>query len=220
MRDGAWRAALVIDLPQGAHTYWRNPGDAGVAPTFDFSGSANLAGAEAFLPAPTRMREVDGEALGYRDRALFFLRVRPANGAAPVRLALKLDYAVCEKLCVPARADLALDLPATATDDALTAQAERMVPRVVSADQAVAISTVGAGEWRIRPRMDAQDLFVEAPEGYFAETKREADGAYLMKILERPKDGAATAAPFRFTLAAAGGAVEFSVKLDAGGGKL
>lgn len=222
--DGAWRTALVIDLPKGAITYWRNPGDAGVPPTFDFSGSSNLARADVFLPAPTRMQEADGEAFGYRDRALYFVRVRPEKPDTPIRLALKLDYAVCEKLCVPARADFALNLPADAkaTDEALVGEAERLVPRIVDAAEAVAITvieTAGAREWRIAPgASDAQDLFVEPPEGYFAETRRGSDGAFRMKIVERPKDGAPPKAPFRFTLARASGAVEFSARLDVGAG--
>lgn len=222
--DGAWRTALVIDLPKGAITYWRNPGDAGVPPSFDFSGSANVARADVFLPAPTRMQEADGEAFGYRDRALYFVRVRPEKPDAPIRLALKLDYAVCEKLCVPARADLALNLPADAkaADEALVGEAERLVPRVVGAEEAAAITvqdTAGAREWRIAPRGgDAQDLFVEPPEGYFAETRRGSDGAFRMKIVERPKDGAPPKAPFRFTLQHASGAAEFSARLDVGAG--
>ena len=35
LEDGAYRAALEIDLPDGWHTYGRIPGDAGIPPIFD-----------------------------------------------------------------------------------------------------------------------------------------------------------------------------------------
>lgn len=222
LRDGVYRAALVIDLPKGAITYWRNPGDAGVAPVFDFSGSHNLKQAEAFLPAPERIKEADGEALGYRERALFFVRAQPEQTSAPVRLALRLDYAVCEKLCVPARADLTLELSpdAKSAEDALVAQAEGAIPARVDAQTAVEVSPVkgsAPAQWRIVPRGAAEDLFVEPPEGFFAETRR-ANDAFTLTLLERPR-AAPAQAPFRFTMKRAAGAVAFTVSLDLGGQK-
>ena len=45
-------AGFEIRLAPGAITYWRDPGDAGAPPTFDFSGSDNVAKVEPVFPAP------------------------------------------------------------------------------------------------------------------------------------------------------------------------
>ena len=45
-------AGFEIRLARGAITYWRDPGDAGVPPTFDVSKSENVARIEATFPAP------------------------------------------------------------------------------------------------------------------------------------------------------------------------
>lgn len=39
--DGSFRAALSIDLAPGWKTYWLDPGDAGIPPSVDLSGSSN-----------------------------------------------------------------------------------------------------------------------------------------------------------------------------------
>ena len=46
------RAGIEIKLQPGWKTYWRYPGDSGVPPRFDFSGSENLKAAKVLYPAP------------------------------------------------------------------------------------------------------------------------------------------------------------------------
>ena len=110
---GGGLAGFEIALAPGAITYWRDPGDSGLPPTLDFSGSENVAGVEALFPAPKRIKEADGgEAFGYDGAVIFPLRIKPRDAAKPVRLALNADFAVCEKVCLPAKARLSLTLPA------------------------------------------------------------------------------------------------------------
>ena len=49
-----------------------------------------------------------GTSIGYKGDVILPLRVVPQDAGKPVTLRLKLDYAVCEKLCVPAKAKLEL----------------------------------------------------------------------------------------------------------------
>src|SRR5262245_28532851 len=39
---GNLSAGIEIELDSGWHTYWRSPGDAGMAPAIDFAGSLNI----------------------------------------------------------------------------------------------------------------------------------------------------------------------------------
>ena len=65
-------AGFEIALSPGAITYWRDPGDAGLPPTLDFSGSDNVASVEPEFPAPKRIKEADGgEAFGYDGGVVF-----------------------------------------------------------------------------------------------------------------------------------------------------
>ena len=48
---------LDIRLKPGWKTYWRSPGDAGLAPQLDWSGSTNLAETTIAWPAPRRFSQ-------------------------------------------------------------------------------------------------------------------------------------------------------------------
>ena len=111
-RGGGRLAGFEIRLAPGAITYWRDPGDAGLPPTLDFSASENVASVGLEFPAPKRITEADGgEAFGYDGGVIFPLRVKPRDPAKPATLRLNADFAVCEKVCLPAKARLTLTLP-------------------------------------------------------------------------------------------------------------
>lgn len=104
------RAGIEIKLERGWHTYWRFAGDAGIPPRFDWSRSTNLASAEVLWPAPQRIAVEDGiESIGYKDAVLLPVRITPRDPDRPVTLRLKLDFGVCEKICILASADVTLD---------------------------------------------------------------------------------------------------------------
>lgn len=134
--DAALRAGVEIKLKPGWKTYWRYPGDSGVPPSFDFSGSENLKKADVLYPAPHLFTDETGQSLGYKDTVIFPVVVSPQQADKPVRLRVKIDYAVCEKLCVPVegRAELMLKSGDSKNDPALTA-AEARVPKHVTAAQ-------------------------------------------------------------------------------------
>jgi len=220
------QAAVEIRLAPGAITYWRNPGDSGAPPSFDFAGSQNLARAEPRFPAPTRIAEPDGsQAFGYRDAVVLPIAVAAADPARPVALKLKLGYAVCEKLCLPARADLALTLPTGGASPyaAAIAAAAADVPR--AADLAAlggAVEAAGDDAWRLCAKAEPgppRDLFVEPPSGWWFAVAPAADapGRACFTLTEQQKpDGAAPPVALRATLTGGAGAREFPLTL---GGK-
>jgi DsbC/DsbD-like thiol-disulfide interchange protein len=128
-------AGLEIRLDQGWKTYWRNPGDSGVPPTFDWSRSENLAGIEVAWPAPEALRDETGTSIGYKSGVILPLSVHAKDSAKPVLLALDLDYALCETICVPAKGEarLRLDPGAAGSPASQTALAASLstVPRRV-----------------------------------------------------------------------------------------
>ena len=197
-------AALEIVLSPGAITYWRDPGEAGVPPTFDFSKSENVATAEVEFPAPVRIGEPDGSvAFGYRDAVTLPLRVTPADPGKPVRLAVHVDYGVCEKICLPARADATLTLgqPGDSSYAAALAQARASVPKAVApAALGAVVSPVDAKSWRLCFASAPRDLFLEAPEGFWIEPKREADGRCYGLALKQAPDGGKPPIALRLTV--------------------
>src|SRR6056297_1500717 len=114
--DGARMVALVFDLAPGWKTYWRAPGELGIAPSFDWSGSENLAAVEPIWPAPQVFEAAGALYPGYADRLVLPLRVVARDPALPVHLSVSMFFGVCEDVCMPAEADVAADLRLDAPD--------------------------------------------------------------------------------------------------------
>jgi DsbC/DsbD-like thiol-disulfide interchange protein len=124
-------AGVEFELAEGWKTYWRMPGESGVPAEFDWSGSLNVADVEVEWPAPHRMVDAAGEGVGYDGHVVFPLHVRLDDPEKPARLDLKLFYAVCKDICIPASADLSLDLapgPADGAGSGLIARFQALVP--------------------------------------------------------------------------------------------
>ena len=175
-RDAHLRAGIEIKMQPGWKTYWRYPGDSGVPPHFDFSGSENLKTATVLYPAPHLFTDETGQSLGYKDRIIFPLVISPQQPGKPVRLRLKADYAVCEKLCVPAegRAELTLT-PGDSSQDSALAAAEARVPKQVTAAQlGLTVRRTNDGTKPLvavdlgAPAGNPIDLFVEGPTPQWA----------------------------------------------------
>ena len=115
---------IAFQLQPGWHTYWRNPGDSGVPPRFDFSKSDNIEAVTVLWPAPVKFADGSGgTSLGYQKQVVLPLRIVAKNADRPVTLRAEINYAVCEKLCIPveANAELAFTSVASTEDGALFA---------------------------------------------------------------------------------------------------
>jgi DsbC/DsbD-like thiol-disulfide interchange protein len=127
---GAIRAGVEIRLERGWHTYWRYAGDAGIPPRFDWTRSTNLASADVLWPAPQRIPVEDGiESIGYKDSVLLPVRITPRDPSKPVTVRLKVDFGICEKICIPASAESVLEvLPGSGASLPALDKAEARVP--------------------------------------------------------------------------------------------
>lgn len=105
-------AGLHLQLKPGWKVYWRAPGDAGLPPRLDWSGSTNLAEAVMTWPAPHRFTLFGIETFGYDTEVVFPIQAKPAEPGAPLTLRATVDLLVCNELCIPERFNLALALPA------------------------------------------------------------------------------------------------------------
>jgi DsbC/DsbD-like thiol-disulfide interchange protein len=174
--DPELRAGVEVKLRPGWKTYWRYPGDSGVPPHFDFSGSENLKKADVLFPAPHLFTDETGQSLGYKDTVIFPVVVSPQQAGKPVRLRAKVDYAVCEKLCVPAegRAELTLVTGDSKHNPVLTTAETRVPKRVTAAQLGLTAKRVNTGT---KPSVIVElgaptgkpvELFVEGPTPQWA----------------------------------------------------
>jgi DsbC/DsbD-like thiol-disulfide interchange protein len=122
---------ISIQLQPGWHTYWRTPGDSGVPPHFDFSKSDNVEAVTVMWPAPIKFDDgAGGTALGYKQQVTLPLRIVPKSADKPVTLRADINYAVCDKLCIPVEASAELAFASVAsTEDGNLSEALNAVPK-------------------------------------------------------------------------------------------
>lgn len=214
LRDGRYLAGAEIQLQPRFMTYWRMPGDGGLAPTFRFEGSRNLRKAEVLYPAPNRYQIKNEEAFGYRGEVVFPLWVEPIDPALPVSVNLSLDYATCEDICIPAFAQMSCELRPAAASTAATATLEKYLAQVPQPfGGQTTLTRRGSKDWLIAVTAEGLlDLFAEGPEGWYFETKP-AEGGFALRLIEQP---AAPASPvaLRLTLVTSKAAFETRASLD------
>jgi DsbC/DsbD-like thiol-disulfide interchange protein len=122
---------IAFDLQPGWKTYWRTPGDSGVPPRFDFSKSENVEAVTVLWPAPTKFDDgAGGHSMGYQKQIVLPLRIVAKNPDKPVTLHADINYAVCEKLCIPVEASAELTFTSVAsTEDSALFAALDTVPK-------------------------------------------------------------------------------------------
>jgi DsbC/DsbD-like thiol-disulfide interchange protein len=174
------RAGVELKVQPGWKTYWRYPGDSGVPPVFDFGGSENIKSVTVLWPAPERFSDGTGYSIGYKDNVVLPLRIIPRDDKKPVTLRLQLDYAVCDTLCVPAKAKVELQLTGgDGASEAVLAAAEARVPKPthIGAGQSLVIRSIHRMLGALRARVVVElatplstkvDLFAEGPSPKWA----------------------------------------------------
>jgi DsbC/DsbD-like thiol-disulfide interchange protein len=122
---------IAFQLEPGWKTYWRNPGDSGVPPRFDFSKSENIEAVTVLWPAPTKFDDgAGGHSMGYHNQVVLPLRIVAKSTDKPVTLRADISYAVCEKLCIPVQANAELAIASVAsTEDSTLFAALDTVPK-------------------------------------------------------------------------------------------
>jgi thiol:disulfide interchange protein DsbD len=108
---------LRLQMDPGWHTYWKNPGDSGMATQlqWDLPDGYEVSGIE--WPAPDYFELGGLASYAYEGEIVLpvSLRVPPAAGpGASVTLRATADWLVCKQTCEPGMAALALTLPVVA----------------------------------------------------------------------------------------------------------
>jgi DsbC/DsbD-like thiol-disulfide interchange protein len=187
--NGHYLAGLQIVLADGWKTYWRMPGDSGVPPSFDWAGSGNVAAVNVLYPAPKRMPEAGGEAIGYKQAVLLPLEVTPEDPTKPIKLKLALEYGICREICIPATSNFELAIPSgpQGAPPGDIASALEQVPRAEQSRRKMdpELKRISVKQ-EASPRLTIEavfpgsgkgaDVFVEAPAGFYVPLPKRLPG--------------------------------------------
>ena len=219
-------AGLEFRYPPGWHGYWRTPGDAGIAPVFNWSASKNLQSLSVSWPAPSRL-VVEGLQSGiYQGQFIIPITLSLVDAHSPTHVAMSVDYAACSNICVPKHAVLSLDLVAgdgaNSSEASAIAAARSMLPGTLAASgvELVHSDIKGTGTDRrlivalsstTRP-FHKPDLFVEGADAGLppAPTVQLAKNGRTVTLTTALPPGAATKAPLALTIVDGNRSAEFA----------
>ena len=104
---------LRLDMEEGWHVNWVNPGDAGLAPKISWELPEGFTAGEIEWPTPMRLPISPFMLFGYEDDVLLPVKITPPEkmkSGGAVKLLAYADWVVCNEACIPGKATLNLEL--------------------------------------------------------------------------------------------------------------
>jgi DsbC/DsbD-like thiol-disulfide interchange protein/cytochrome c biogenesis protein CcdA len=106
---GTLTLALRLKADEHWHTYWKNPGDSGLATRIDWTLPEGFEAGPILWPAPERIDIGPLANYGYHEEVLLLTDIRVpefASGIVPIRA--KASWLVCEEICIPGDAEFSM----------------------------------------------------------------------------------------------------------------
>jgi DsbC/DsbD-like thiol-disulfide interchange protein len=222
---------IAVQLDPGWKTYWRTSGDSGVPPRFDFSKSDNVEAVTVLWPAPRKFDDgAGGFSFGYTQQLVLPLRIVAKNADRPVTLRAAINYAVCEKICIPVDANAELGFASVAsTEDGTLSEALNAVPKPANVGDPNPLTILDVkrdGKSNVLVDVTAPDgkdvsLFVEGPTPDWAlpvpklvEHGPAGGKRFVFELDGLPPGASADGAALKLTLVGGDRAYEFNVNLN------
>ena len=114
--------ALDLNIRDGWHTYWRNPGDSGQATTLKWQLPPGFTAGDIVWATPHRFEIPPLVNYGYAKHAVHLVNItapKDLQAGTAIVLAAKAGWLVCSDVCIPEDAQLQLKLPVSASSGAV-----------------------------------------------------------------------------------------------------
>lgn len=185
---GTQMAALRLTFAPGWKTYWRAPGDAGIPPSFDWSGSSNLQSVVYHWPKPQVFNISGLRTLVYADSLILPIEFTPGTAGQAMRVTANISIGVCEEICIPVSFTINADLGAGRQPDPVIAAALAEGPADGHA-QGIAKPHCSVEPIRDGLRLTADIALAKAADGDFAVIEPVGDSIWVSPVEARAGGG-------------------------------
>ena len=105
-------AGVLLKMPPGWHTYWRNAGDSGTPTTVEWQLPDGIQAGEILWPVPAKLTEADLTTYVYRDEVLLMipLTLSESMPAGTRTVKARVSWLECEIACVPGKGEVTATL--------------------------------------------------------------------------------------------------------------
>ena len=224
---GTLSLGLEVVLADTWKTYWRTPGDAGLAPQI-FLDPILMGGASADLrfPLPKRFTLFGLDTFGYSKRVVFPIDLVLADISQAQVIEMTAEALVCSDICVPVSGKLSLSLPLGAARASVygqeLAKIRSNLPKIAPEASALYLASpmqdpenaghlVAVLDEGLAAGLIVRDMLVEGPAGVsYGVPEDLGDGRYLIKQIGGSKRAESNAA---ITLTVDAGAQSFEAPI-------
>jgi thiol:disulfide interchange protein len=152
-------AGLEMKIPPKWHTYWRNPGDSGIATSIKWTVPNGIKPGDIQWPVPKKFTETQGDfsqtTYIYEDTTVLLIPLEITKDAPRGRIELKgrVSWQECEQLCVQGHTDVAVTLTIGAStkpsaDVAVIDLWRQKLPKQTAVDATANWQAIAAGDDR------------------------------------------------------------------------
>ena len=101
-------AGVDLKMEPGWHTYWKNPGGAGMATKIEWQLPPGVIAGEIQWPLPEKLPPVEVTTYGYNDEVMLIVPLKLATNlpAGPLDLKAKVSWLECKEACIPGSGDV------------------------------------------------------------------------------------------------------------------
>lgn len=192
-------AGVVLKMPPGWHTYWRNPGDSGQATEIEWTLPPGVTAGQIQWPVPEKLTVVENGArlttYVFNNEIILLvpLTIAASVPPGPLEISAKVNWLECQTACIPGRSTVRATLTAgtaarPSADAALLEAAREKLPEKIPAGTAAARWEKTAAD-KTRPlliewttSLKSVDFFPYEAKGYAVQAPTEAVPAGAGKI--------------------------------------
>jgi thiol:disulfide interchange protein/DsbC/DsbD-like thiol-disulfide interchange protein len=145
--DTIW-AGVDLKMEPGWHTYWKNPGEAGMATKIEWQLPPGVTAGETQWPLPEKFPPVEVTTYGYTNEVMLLVPLTLASNlpAGPLDLKANVSWLECKEVCIPANQNVEakLNVGSETKNSADAATIERWKNEIPKSDGSL---FRGGGEW-------------------------------------------------------------------------
>ncbi len=181
----AFTVALRLEMDEGWHSYWINPGDSGQPTSIEWSLPEGFEADSIQWPFPHRIELGSLTSYGYSDEVFLLTTITPPDTLTPgqtVSLGGRAEWLICEEICLQAHADIERSLPVVRSGGEESQWASAIESSRSKQPQSLEDWTVEAAQ-----SSGSYTLAVTPPEGH----RPDLEGAYFFPTEKSVLDHAA-----------------------------
>ena len=126
-----------LQMQDGWHTYWENPGDSGSPFEATWKTDAGVIIENVSWPTPQTIPYPPLMTFGYEGDVVFPFQVFRSLDTELTEISLDFDFLICADICIPEQATLTLDLTSASSSDLLDQAIDNLPTKLVKTTSAI-----------------------------------------------------------------------------------